>query len=143
MKKLLLLLFSVIIVCAACSLETQQGTVVINFCDENSQYIDCPEFELSQSVLKMVIQPSQGVTVDSVVFELPNTDSLGNPVYCSTDANSIALQNGMYIITVSCDLSEYADQNTQLNFEAGITVQNPDQSTSTVTVDGNAEDYVE
>lgn len=137
MKKVLFVIIAAVLL-GACSIDTQQGTVVVNFCDMDSEYIDCPEIELSQSVIKMKLAVKQDVAVDSIVFELPNPDAEGNPVYCSTDANSLTSNQQLYSVNLPCDLSSYDGQNTQLNFVVTMTTAD-----GTVAADGQAEDYVE
>ncbi len=138
MKKMLFMITIIAVLLGACSLDVQQGTVVVNFCDMDSLYVDCPEIELSQSTIRVILDVQQGVVVDSVVFELPNPDAENNIVYCSTDVNSLTAGQGVYRVNLPCDLSEYKYQNTQLNFVVTMTTAD-----GTGTADGQAEDYVE
>ena len=125
---------------SACSLVTEQGTVVINFCDMTSPYIDCTSAEFTATDLSMRLETMQGVAVDSVVFELPNTDSQGNPMYCTGTITSLG--GSVYGVDSVCNLSAYTEQNTQLKFVVTLSVTTP-SGTTTATAEGQGEDYIE
>ncbi len=141
MKQIIFIMVLAVLFLAGCSLTTQDGVVVVNFCDLISDYADCSAIELTEAEIEMTLNVESGVIVDSVVFELPNPDDNGNTVYCST-SGALTPDDDTYIIEVPCDLSEYAGQNTQLNFVVTVSVTDS-SGTSTVTLEGQAEDYVE
>jgi len=144
MKKILFLLLVIATVLGACSLDTQKGTVVINFCDMDgadniesagNKYLECPEISLTSDAIDMTLVTVSSTiqSVDNVEFTLPD-DSI-----CSTSGTLTKVNNAYAITLQNCGLSSYAGQNTQLNFKVAVTLA--DSSTKTIT--GQAEDYVE
>lgn len=122
---------------SGCTAQFQQGEVVLNFCDiDSDDYIGCTEIGLTTDTIMMSLESlSSGVvSIDSIVFELPEEG-----VYCSTDNDDIISADGEnYDITVSCDLTDYENQNTQLSFTVTMTLSEG----TTVTETGVAEDWV-
>ena len=121
-----------------CTVLLDQGEVVFNFCDLESDYVDCGEIALTTTTIEMGLDvlSSDVASVDSVVYELPDED-----VYCTADTSDGSLfanDDGSYSIEASCDLSSYEDQNTQLAFSVTMTLTDG----SIVTAEGNAEDWV-
>lgn len=127
-----------ILTISACTATLPQGNIVFNFCDiETNKYISCPNIALSASEIDMTIvsNSSAVVSVDSVVFELPEEGT-----YCSTDSTTLTSDDSKtYTIALPCDLSEYTEQNTQLAYTATVTLADG----STVEITGKAEDWVE
>ncbi|MFA6889003.1 MAG: hypothetical protein WC254_05920 [Candidatus Woesearchaeota archaeon] len=141
MKKMFIFLVFVLLSVSACSFSAYRGAIVSNSCDLISDYADCTAIELSQSTIEMTILLVPEVSVTNIIFELPNLNDEENIIYCSTDV--LSTEEGSNPITVDCDLSEYAGTNTQLNFVATLEVTDSLGTVSTVTVEGQAEDYVE
>ncbi len=121
-----------------CTALLDQGEVVFNFCDLESDYIDCSEIALTTTTIEMGLDvlSSDVVSVDSIIYELPDEE-----VYCTADTSDGSLidnEDGSYSVEASCDLSSYQDQNTQLAFSVTLTLADG----STVTEEGTAEDWV-
>lgn len=121
-----------------CTALLEEGEIVFNFCDLESDYIDCSEIALTTTTIEMGLDvlSSDVTSVDSIIYELPDEE-----VYCTADPSDESLidnEDGSYSIEASCDLSSYEDQNTQLAFSVTLTLADG----STVTEEGTAEDWV-
>ncbi|MEK6922023.1 MAG: hypothetical protein AABX82_09090 [Nanoarchaeota archaeon] len=121
-----------------CTALLEEGEVVFNFCDLESDYIDCSEIALTTTTIEMGLDvlSSDVTSVDSIIYELPDEE-----VYCTADTSDGSLaanDDESYSIEASCDLSSYEDQNTQLAFSVTLTLTDG----RTVTEEGTAEDWV-
>jgi hypothetical protein len=121
-----------------CTVLLNQGEVVFNFCDLESDYIDCSEIALTTTTIEMGLDvlSSDVASVDNIIYELPDEG-----VYCTADTSDNSLldnEDGSYSVEASCDLSSYEDQNTQLAFSVTMTLTDG----STATEEGIAEDWV-
>ncbi len=137
-KIYLLLSLIILLSLAACTATLPQGDIVFNFCDvDENEYIDCPTISLSTDTITMTIEvtSSDVASVDSVVFELPE-----EYIYCSTDPTTLTTTDKeTYTVELLCDLSGYEEQNTQLAFTVTATLTDG----STVSITGDAEDWIE
>lgn len=139
MKKYIIfgILLSVLFL-VSCTALLDQGEVVFNFCDLESDYIDCSEIALTPTTIEMGLEvlSSDVTSVDTIIYELPDEEA-----YCTADTSDGSLtanDDESYTIESNCDLSSYEDQNTQLAFSVTMTLTDG----STVTEEGTAEDWV-
>ena len=71
-----------------CTALLDQGEVVFNFCDLESDYIDCSEIALTTTTIEMGLDvlSSDVTSVDSITYELPDEE-----VYCTADPSDGSL----------------------------------------------------